>query len=132
MTNPTHSRSLRGRLRILVALGVTSLALVVASPANAIYRGYEAPLDEAPVTERVVKNDNKTPPVDEDGKKSCFYKDDYHPHGTTATITKGNPDGSASTYTHRCDDGTWKQVSLSPTDSGYYWDGSDGSYYAQP
>lgn len=64
-------RNLTRRATILAALGVTSLALVAASPASAIYRDYEAGSEDPPVTERTVNQQSQDPPVDENGKKSC-------------------------------------------------------------
>lgn len=58
------------RAKVLVALGVTSVALAAAGPAAAV--------------------DNV--PVDANGKKSCAYAKwgggtGYYPHGTTITVT---------------------------------------------
>ena len=141
MTTHTHMRTLQGRARILAALGVTSLALIVASPANAIYRNYEPDSDDAPVIERTVNSDNKTPPVDENGKKSCEIANigggtSYLPHGTTITVIP--PSGKSTTV--RCNDGSWVAQLPQPGDSGDYHfeaekayvDASGGGYYAQP
>jgi hypothetical protein len=104
-----RNRRRPGRSRILAALGVTSLALIAASPANAIYRDYEAPSDQPPVIERTIDNTNQTP-VDENGKKSCEYAKfgggtGYYPHGTKITVTL--PNGASKTVT--CNDGNWEE-----------------------
>jgi hypothetical protein len=154
MTTRTH-HTLQGRFRILAALGVTSLALLAASPANAIYRDYEAPSDETPVIERTINNTNETPPVDENGKKSCPYKKwdggtGYYPHGTKITVTL--PNGASKTMT--CNDGEWEAAFVQPA-SDYHYEADEayvdasgalvlvnqheeytystgGGYYAQP
>jgi hypothetical protein len=69
MTARKHNRTLPGRIAILAALGVTSLALIAASPADAIYRDYEPAGDWEPVPTRTVYQQNDNPPVDENGKK---------------------------------------------------------------
>jgi hypothetical protein len=128
-------RNLTGRARILVALGVTSLALVAASPANAIYRDYELNSDETLTTTRTVDSQNTTP-VDENGKKSCSDKwGDYHPHGTTYTLTKIDSEGNGVTYTMKCNDGqwdgTWEPVNYTSTSSQHY-DFSSATKYFEP
>ena len=117
-------RKLTGRWAILAALGVTSLALVAASPASAIYRDYEANSYEAPTTTRTLDSQNTTP-VDENGKKSCRDKwGDYHPHGTTYVLTKIDSEGNGVTYTMKCEDGqwngTWEPVNFTNTSSRQY------------
>lgn len=155
MTTSTHMHSLRGRARILAALGVTSLALVAASPASAISRSYEPTDGDAPTpTTRTVYQTNETPPVDENGKKSCAFKKwdggtGYYPHGTTITVTL--PDGASKTM--KCDDGDW--VVAFQQSGGYLYEADEayvdesrtlvlvngdedptysatGSFYAQP
>ena len=75
MTARQHNFPLLGRIAILTALGATSIALIAASPADAIYRDYEAAGDWEPVPTRTVYQQNDNPPVDENGKKSCPYVD---------------------------------------------------------
>jgi hypothetical protein len=125
LTNRNHNRSRGGRATILAALGVTSLALVAASPANAIYRDYEPTSDEAPVIQRTVDNTNETPPVDENGKKSCEYAKfgggtGYYPHGTKITVTL--PNGASKTAT--CNDGEWV-VSLTRAYADYHFEADE-------
>ena len=121
-------RSLQGRARILAALGVTSLALIAASPANAIYRDYEAGSEDSPVITRTAERDN--PPVDKDGNESCPYKGEYYPHGTTATITKIDKDGNAVTYTLTCVDGWWRGTYASQLAIHDYTYSADGGFYS--
>ena len=129
MTTRTHRPTLPGRIRILAALGVTGLALIAASPANGVYRDYEAGSEDPPVTTRTEARDN--PPVDKDGNESCFYQDEYYPHGTTATITKIDKDGNAVTYNLTCIDGTWRgTVSSEPEAIHEYTYSADGSFYS--
>jgi hypothetical protein len=95
-TDPT--RSLLRRATALAALGAASLALMAAVPASA--------------------TDDK-PPVDKNGKKSCYLKDydDGHdrytlwaPHGTTLAVHTPVADGPK---TKTCDDGVWKYLRTS-------------------
>ena len=88
------------RAKVLVALGVTSLALAAAGPASA--------------ADSQVK-----PPTDKNGKKSCaLYDGDkvsgWVGHGGTWT----NPSGSLTT---KCTDGEWVAVRTASTQrpSGY-------------
>jgi hypothetical protein len=128
MTTRTRKATLPGRIRILAALGVTGLALIVASPANAIYRDYEAGSEDPPVTTRTVERDN--PPVDKDGNESCRYNDEYYPHGTTATITKIDKDGNAVTYNLTCIDGVWRGTYSSQLEAIDYTYSPDGGFYS--
>jgi hypothetical protein len=117
-------RNRTGRASILAALGVTSLALVAATPASAIYRDYEPSEAEAPVVERTANTD------DTSGNEGC-------------TITLQNPDGSpgqsvkyahgysfsvknkatGKTHTYTCNNGKWEETvnATSPT-GGYVYD----------
>lgn len=159
MTTRTHKPTVQARARILAVLGVTSLALIAVSPANGAYRSYEPSSDDAPTTTRTAYRTTDTQPVDENGKKSCKYQTsaigDWHPHGTTATISKSNPDGSVTTWTMKCNDGNWEIVSLTGPEADHHYEADDayvdgsgtlvivnpheeytyssgGSYYAEP
>jgi hypothetical protein len=119
MTTRTANRPLQGHIKVLAALGVTSLALIAASPANAIYRSYEPGDSEAPVVERTANTD--------DTKKGC-------------TITLQNPDGTpgqsvvypdgysfsvkngatGKTHTYTCVNGTWVETVSSSSPAGGY------------
>lgn len=128
MTARTHNRAPLGRITILAALGITSLALIAASPANAIYRSYEPAADQEPVTTRTVNQQNDNPPVDENGKKSCEYRKwdggtGYYPHGTVITVNFPN----GTTKTAKCNDGEW-EVSLTQPEAGDYHFGADEAY----
>ena len=98
--------------KLLVALGATSMALIAAGPASAISRSYEA-TNEPVTTQQVLEAPNETPPVDENGKKSCAIRrfDDggigWLPHGTTITLTL--PNGKSKTV--KCVDGDWVEQS---------------------
>lgn len=105
------TRTLRRHARLLVALGVTSTALIAASPASAIYRSYDG-MDDPITGTQVLENTNETPPVDGNGKKSCGVAKDgggtqWFPHGTTITVTL--PDGASTTV--KCNDGEWEKAS---------------------
>jgi hypothetical protein len=121
-------RNLTGSARILAALGVTSLALVAASPANAIYRDYES-YDQPPVTERAVERETpEPPPVDKNGKKSCPGGfDSWSPHGTVATLWYTNSKGDVVMTTLRCNDGRWEVVSVqAPEGDNYKYQADEG------
>ena len=103
------ARVFPARLALLAVLGAASLALAAAAPADAIYRSYEPTEVEAPTTTRTLENTNETPPVDENGKKSCAYKKwdggtGYYPHGTVITVTL--PNGASKSV--KCVDGEWE------------------------
>jgi hypothetical protein len=126
MTARNHNRTFLGRITILAALGVTSLALIAASPADAIYRSDEMTVDEPFVTERIVEQANETP-VDENGKHYCSLPnagggEHYVKHGGTITVTiPGDPARGigATTLTYKCNDGKWEPVSAPPPTSDY-------------
>jgi hypothetical protein len=105
------ARVIPARLALLAVLGAASLALAAATPADAIYRSYEPTEVEAPTKTRTLENTNETPPVDENGKKSCAYKKwdggtGYYPHGTVITVTL--PGGGSKSV--KCVDGEWEEA----------------------
>ena len=155
MTANIHKRNRQARLRILAALGAASLALIVASPANAIYRSYEPGDGEEPVIQRTLNTD------DTSGKKGCtidikgpdgkVQSSITYAHGYSfSTVNKA----TGKTHTFTCNNGTWEETvsSTIPTGGLVYeaaaaWvDGSvvtvdlhaeytyssDGVYYAAP
>jgi hypothetical protein len=116
-----RTRTIRRHPRLAVALGVTSMALIAANPASAISRGYAGTDEPTPTTtERVLETTNETPPVDENGKKSCPVAKNsggtqWMPHGTTITVTL--PDGTA--HSTKCNDGEWEMPSGSQYADAY-------------
>lgn len=113
-------RNLTRPATILAALGVTSLALVAASPASAIYGDYEAGSEDPPVTEHTRNQQSQDPPVDENGKKSCQVKGEFAtywvPHGSTIIRESSN----GSRQKQQCEDGSWVIVSLAPGADDHY------------
>ena len=93
-----------------------------AGPASAIYRDYSV-LDDAPVVERIVEQDDR-PPVDTNGKKSCktFAGGGYYwsPHGTVVTVTMTDDNGNKYTEKLRCEDGSWNTVNFALPTGGLY------------
>jgi hypothetical protein len=127
MTTRTHKHTIRGRATILAALGVTSLALIAASPASAIYRDYEAGSDEPVIT--------RTASQDDTAKKGCTLAV-LGPDGKTqSTITYAHGysfsavnKATGKTHTYTCNNGTWVEtVSSVGPGSGYTYD-ADKSY----
>jgi hypothetical protein len=151
------TRTLSAHAKVLAALGVTSLALIAASPANAIYRSYEPSDSEAPVVERTVNSDDS-------GSKGCTItlqnpngtpgQSVTYPHGYSFSVKNA---ATGKTHTYTCNNGQWVETvsSTSPVGGGYdyqavdaYIDGSgtvalvdahqeytyssDGGSYAQP
>ena len=124
---------MRTHIKMLVALGVTSVALVAASPANAIYRDYEAGSDE-PTVERTASSDDTgkngctVAVLGPDGKTQSTIT---YPHGYSfSAINKAT--GKKHTYT--CNNGTWVETveSVSPTaeydyEADYAYVEEDGS-----
>jgi hypothetical protein len=83
------------RIRTLVVAGVAALALVAVVPVAASAA------------------DEKSPPVDKNGKKYCPIKAldgsvTWEPHGTTITMTWPN----GTSRTNICVDGEWKDARL--------------------
>jgi hypothetical protein len=135
MTARTHNRTLLGRIAILAALGVTSLALIAASPADAIYRDYEVAGDWEPAPTRTVYQQNDNPPVDENGKKSCPYKKwdgtpSWYPHGTVITLKL--PDGT--TKSAKCNDGEWEAALTQAEAADYHFQAEEAysGFYTGP
>lgn len=126
MTARSQNRTLPTRLTILAAIGVTSLALVGASPANAIYYSYDSD-SEAPTWQRTAEQDN---PPTEEPKQGCNLKlpnggIDPYKHGDTVTITVKGSDGSSYTMKFRCNDGKWEPASLEPQTGDFHFDADD-------
>ena len=107
-----NSRTLPARFALLAVLGAAGLALLAASPADAIIRTYDPAETEAPaITRTVAENTNETVPVDENGKKSCAFKKwdggtGYYPHGTVIKVTL--PNGASKSV--KCVDGEWEEA----------------------
>jgi hypothetical protein len=113
MTTRKHNRTLLGKVTILAALGVTSFALIAASPADAIYRSYEPIESEAPVPERVMAQDDTT------GKASCSLtlstgQTIVYAHGYSFSVVNK---ATGKTHTFTCQDGKWVETvnSTAPT-----------------
>ena len=106
------------RSRILIALGVAVAALVVASPASAIYRDYDPGDAEAPTIERTSAKD------DTGGKAGCSLtlstgQTIIYDHGYSfSTVNKA----TGKTHTFTCVDGKWVETvsSVIPTYENYY------------
>jgi hypothetical protein len=126
-----NSRTLPARFTLLAILGAAGLALLAATPADAIIRSYEPADTEAPaITRTVVENTNETVPVDENGKKSCEYRKwdggtGYYPHGTVITVKL--PDGASKSM--KCNDGDWEAALTKSYDLyvDQYFVASDGA-----
>lgn len=124
MTARTHNRPFLGGVTILAALGATSLTLMAASPADAIYRSYELSDSEAPVLERTAERDDA--PTGET-KQGCNLKLpngalDVYKHGDVVTITVKGSDGTSYTVKFRCNDGTWEPASAVPQADEYHYE----------
>jgi hypothetical protein len=124
-----HYRNASARARILVALGVTSLALIAAAPASAIYRDYEA-TDEAPTTTRTLEAHNENQDAE---KKDCELNMgawiQVVRHGATITVKTPVPGTKPVKYvesTYRCNDGKWESAFQAPQMEYTYE--ADGSY----
>jgi hypothetical protein len=117
------ARILPARFALLATLGAIGLALAAAVPADALNRSYEPADTESPVITRTVENTNETPPVDENGKKSCEYRKwdgstGYYPHGTVITVKL--PDGASKSV--KCNDGDWEAALTQFGDYNLYVD----------
>jgi hypothetical protein len=105
------------RSRILIALGVAVAALVVASPASAIYRDYDPGDADAPTIQRTATKDDT-------GSAGCSVtlstgQTIVYPHGYSFSITN-KATGKKHTFT--CENGKWVETveSVSPTYEHYY------------
>jgi hypothetical protein len=130
MTTRNRNSNLQRRAVALAALGVASLALIAASPANAIYRSAETTSDEAPVIERSVNSDDNSPKqgctLDVKAPDGSVQSSIKYPHGASFSAKNAQ---TGKTHTFTCNNGTWVETvsSTGPAGGGYIYE-ADNAY----
>jgi hypothetical protein len=130
MTSAPPHHHPRRRARLAAVLGAAGLALAVAAPADAIYRGADQTGGTTYEEQTTVSEQRPSNVYDENGKKYCWKK-------TDSGNWDGYRDGSTTTYwdyatgkekKYRCVDGTWVEVLAAPGPRGGHGYAYDYTY----